>query len=284
LDCGGVTPLFFVSSFFWRKTMKAILVREFGGLEVLKLEEIPTPKPAAGQVLVRIRAAGVNPYDTYMRAGTYAVKPLLPYTPGSDGAGVVEAIGDGVNYRWRPLTGRDKVPSLVDEMGYFYNSDRIHECLARAKLDELEVEFRAQIELALKYIPNISHLSAHMGCTNISPEVRALTIRLAREYKIPVDPEWDYKGFVGYDGPHKTSEQKIQSFINMLNKLEPGKTYIFLDHPGICNDELKAVYHIGYEDVAADRQGVVDAWTSDKVKEAIKKRSIQLISYQDAGK
>jgi len=76
--------------------MKAVLVREFGGLEVLKLEEIPTPKPATGQVLVRIRAAGVNPYDTYMRAGTYAVKPLLPYTPGSDGAGVVEAIGDGV--------------------------------------------------------------------------------------------------------------------------------------------------------------------------------------------
>jgi len=76
--------------------MKAILVHQFGGPEVLKLEEVPTPKPAAGQVLVRIHAAGVNPYDTYMRAGTYAVKPPLPYTPGSDGAGVVEAIGDGV--------------------------------------------------------------------------------------------------------------------------------------------------------------------------------------------
>lgn len=76
--------------------MKAILVREFGGPEVLKLEEVPTPKPATGQVLVRIHAAGVNPYDTYMRAGTYAVKPPLPYTPGSDGAGVVEAVGDGV--------------------------------------------------------------------------------------------------------------------------------------------------------------------------------------------
>jgi len=76
--------------------MKAILVREFGGTEVLKLEEVPTPKPAAGQVLVRIHAAGVNPYDTYMRAGTYAVKPPLPYTPGSDAAGVIEAIGDGV--------------------------------------------------------------------------------------------------------------------------------------------------------------------------------------------
>jgi NADPH:quinone reductase len=76
--------------------MKAIVVHEFGGPDVMKLEEIPTPKPAAGQVLVRIHAAGVNPYDTYMRAGTYAIKPPLPYTPGSDGAGVVEAVGDGV--------------------------------------------------------------------------------------------------------------------------------------------------------------------------------------------
>lgn len=76
--------------------MKAILVREFGGPEVLKLEEVPTPRPAAGQVLVRIHAAGVNPYDTYMRNGTYAVKPPLPYTPGSDAAGTVESVGEGV--------------------------------------------------------------------------------------------------------------------------------------------------------------------------------------------
>jgi NADPH:quinone reductase len=76
--------------------MKAIQVHEFGGPEVLKFEEVPTPKPAAGQVLVRVHAAGVNPYDTYMRAGTYAIKPPLPYTPGSDAAGVVEAVGDGV--------------------------------------------------------------------------------------------------------------------------------------------------------------------------------------------
>ena len=76
--------------------MKAILVRQFGGPEELKLEEVPTPKPAAGQVLVRVHAAGVNPYDTYMRTGTYALKPTLPYTPGSDAAGVIEAIGEGV--------------------------------------------------------------------------------------------------------------------------------------------------------------------------------------------
>src|SRR5436305_13969216 len=77
--------------------MKAIQVHEFGGPEVLKLQELPTPNPGAGQVLVRIHAVGVNPYDTYMRSGTYAIKPALPYTPGSDAAGVVEAVGAGIS-------------------------------------------------------------------------------------------------------------------------------------------------------------------------------------------
>ena len=93
--------------------MKAIRVHQFGGPEVLKLEEVPTPKPDPGEVLVRVRAAGVNPYDTYMRAGTYAIKPHLPYTPGSDAAGTVEAIGTGVTkvkpgdrvYRAKTSTG-----------------------------------------------------------------------------------------------------------------------------------------------------------------------------------
>jgi NADPH:quinone reductase len=76
--------------------MKAIQVSEFGGPEVLKLHEVPTPKPETGQVLVKVGAVGVNPYDTYMRTGTYAIKPPLPYTPGSDAAGTVEAVGAGV--------------------------------------------------------------------------------------------------------------------------------------------------------------------------------------------
>ncbi|HET9802968.1 MAG TPA: NADPH:quinone reductase [Candidatus Acidoferrum sp.] len=77
--------------------MKAIRVHEFGGPEQLKLDEVPIPKPTAGQVLVKVHAAGVNPYDTYMRAGLYPVKPALPYTPGSDAAGVIESIGEGVS-------------------------------------------------------------------------------------------------------------------------------------------------------------------------------------------
>jgi len=73
--------------------MKAIRVHEFGGPSVLKLEEIPDPKPGPGEVLVRVRAAGVNPVDAYMHTGNYARKPPLPYTPGQDGAGEVEAVG-----------------------------------------------------------------------------------------------------------------------------------------------------------------------------------------------
>jgi NADPH:quinone reductase len=76
--------------------MRAIQVHQFGGPEVLKLEEIPTPTPATGEVLVRVHAAGVNPYDTLTRSGTYAIKPPLPYTPGSDAGGTVEAVGQNV--------------------------------------------------------------------------------------------------------------------------------------------------------------------------------------------
>jgi NADPH2:quinone reductase len=75
--------------------VKAIRVHQFGGPEVLRLEEVPTPRPAAGQVLVRIHAVGVNPVETYQRSGSNpALK--LPWTPGMDAAGVVEAIGPEV--------------------------------------------------------------------------------------------------------------------------------------------------------------------------------------------
>jgi NADPH2:quinone reductase len=77
--------------------VKAIRVHEFGVPEVLRLEEVPTPQPGPGEVLVRMHAIGVNPVETYIRAGTYARLPELPYTPGNDGAGVVEQVGPSVN-------------------------------------------------------------------------------------------------------------------------------------------------------------------------------------------
>jgi len=81
--------------------MKAIHVTAFGGPEVLKVAEVPDPVPGGGQVVVRVRAAGVNPVDAYIRSGSYARLPPLPYTPGFDGAGVIETVGPGVT-TWKP--------------------------------------------------------------------------------------------------------------------------------------------------------------------------------------
>src|ERR1044072_1592705 len=103
--------------------MKAIRVHETGGPEVLKLEETPDLEPGPGQVVVRVKAAGVNPVDTYIRSGMYARNPPLPYTPGTDAAGDVRAIGEGVTrvavgdrvYTSGTLTGAYAEQMLCDQ-------------------------------------------------------------------------------------------------------------------------------------------------------------------------
>ena len=103
--------------------MKAIVVREFGEPEVMKVEEVAVPEPTGKQVLVKIEAAGVNPVDTYLSTGIHANEPKLPYTPGKDAAGVVEAVGGDVSV-WKPgdrvytadsLTGTYAEYSLASE-------------------------------------------------------------------------------------------------------------------------------------------------------------------------
>ncbi|MEZ4774577.1 MAG: polysaccharide deacetylase family protein [Bacteroidia bacterium] len=211
-----------------------------------------------------------------------AVK-MLKANPGID-IGIHLAItSEWDNVKWRPLTD---CPSITDADGYFYpmiypNKNYPGQSIKENewKIEDIEKELRAQIEMALKYLPEISHVSAHMGCTSISDEVKAMAKNLAKEYKIDIDPA-DYGVIsVRYEGPKETSEEKIQSFLNMLAKLERGKTYLFVDHPGLDDAELRAIHHIGYENVAADRQGVTDLFTSEKVKAYIKEKGIQLIGY-----
>jgi chitin disaccharide deacetylase len=217
-----------------------------------------------------------------------AVK-LLEKNPGVDVGVHLALTSEWESIKWRPLTN---CPSLTDSDGYFYsmiwpnkNYGKDHALIANNwKPAEVEKEFRAQIEMAIKKIPGISHISTHMGCNNISKEINTLVKKLAKEYKIDIEPA-DY-GVIGtgYRGPTTAPEQKINSFIKMLDSLKPGQTYVFVDHPGLDGPELRSIYHIGYENVAEDRQGVTDLYTSAKVKEAIKKRGIQLISYADLKK
>lgn len=212
-----------------------------------------------------------------------AVK-MLNENPGID-VGIHLAItSEWDNIKWRPLT---QAASIRDSNGYFYpmvwlNKNYPGQSLKEVnwQLDDIEKEFRAQIELAIKLIPHVSHISSHMGCTYLSDEVKNMTKKLATEYKIDIDLEQMGVLQVSYDGSSNTAAEKETSFIKMLDKLEPGKTYMFLDHPGFYNEELKAVHHKGYENVAADRQGVTTLFTSETIKAAIAKKQIELISYK----
>jgi chitin disaccharide deacetylase len=211
-----------------------------------------------------------------------AVK-LLKQHPAIDVGVHLTITSEWDNIKWRPLT---HCPSLVDEDGYFYpmmwpnpNYPGRSVMEVKPKLEEIEREFRAQIEMAMKYIPAVSHISGHMGSTGISDEVRELTARLAKEYYIG----HDLPGISGmrFDGPKETSEEKINSFIKALDKLEPGKTYLFVEHPSFDTPEMRSVSHIGYENVSVDRQGVTDLFMSEEVKAKIRERGIELISYAD---
>jgi NADPH2:quinone reductase len=107
-------------------TMRAIRVHEFGDPEVLRLEELPELRPVDDEVLVRVQAAGVNPVDTYVRAGAYGKLPALPYTPGSDAAGVAQDDGARVyvagslsgTYAEYALCRRDQVRPLPDQLSF----------------------------------------------------------------------------------------------------------------------------------------------------------------------
>jgi NADPH:quinone reductase len=103
--------------------MKAIRVHQYGGPEAMRLDEVADLQPGPGQVRVRVKAAGVNPVDTYIRSGSYALKPPLPYTPGFDAAGIVDVLGAGVTrvkagdrvYVERPATGSYAEQTLAAE-------------------------------------------------------------------------------------------------------------------------------------------------------------------------
>ena len=216
-----------------------------------------------------------------------AVK-MLNENPGLDVGIHIVLTSEWDNYKWRPLT---HAPSLTDSDGYFYPTIWPRKNMpagtalkdADWKIEEIEKELRAQIELGKEKVPHVSHITFHMGCVGWDPKVKKLGAKLATEYDLYImPPEAGVRG-IGRFGDAKTAGERIDRFVKLLEGLKPG-TYMFVEHPGLENAEMSAIGHIGYEDVAQDREAVTEVFVSGKVKRAIKKLGIKLISYADLKK
>jgi predicted glycoside hydrolase/deacetylase ChbG (UPF0249 family) len=207
---------------------------------------------------------------------------LLRENPGLDVGVHLTLTSEWENMKWSPMTC---APSLVDSEGYFFpmvwrNKDfppRASIQEAAWKLDEIERELRAQIETAKRLIPQVSHLSSHMGFTGLDPSIQGIYSKLEKEYGLQVDPPVEPKWFNGF-GQAKTLEDKITNFVNALENLKPG-VYIHVEHPGMDTPEMRAIGHKGYMTVAGERDAVTKVFTSERVKETIRKKGIRLIGY-----
>jgi len=141
-----------------QKMMRAIRVAQFGGPEVLKLDsKIAIPKPDQNEVLIKVHAAGVNPVDTYIRSGTFSQLPSLPYTPGKDAAGVVEAVGPGVN----GFKIGDRVLTMLATSGSYAEYAAVHEQYVCHLDDRLSFQQGACIGVPYYTAYKSLHIRAH---------------------------------------------------------------------------------------------------------------------------
>ena len=204
---------------------------------------------------------------------------MLKQNPGID-VGVhltVTSEWDGI--KWGPITAS---PSLSDADGNFlagtgdwYNKNY--------KMEEVEAELRKQIELAIREIPSVTHLSSHMGAPDVKPELKNLVQKLAKEYHLIYETEnLDYVPESGWDKA-QSFQEKETAFLEMLDKLKPGKNYLFVEHPANESDEMKAVGNKDMLTVARDRHFVTQVYTSPKVIKAIQEKGIELVDYTKVG-
>lgn len=219
---------------------------------------------------------------------------LLKANPGLDVGVHLCLTSEWERVKWRPLT---VAPSLADADGYFFPmvwprkdfppNTSLKE--ASPKTEEMERELRRQIELARKYIPRISYLSAHMGFPGLKPEWVETVKRIASDVGLPLmetqrdvhdlGAVWRSGAGINFDN----GDVRAAKLAARLEKLGPG-TWVMVDHCGTNDAEMQALGHTGYEYVAADRSAVVEAWTSPVVLETVKRKGIQLISHADLPK
>lgn len=185
------------------------------------------------------------------------------------------------DYRWRPVLPYNLVPSLVDEDGYFSPTARAF--LERnPQPEDLEKELRAQINRALDRGLRLDYLDTHMDSLETREEFRAVVRKLAREYNLPISGECgeDREFFNIYD---VSPELKEKVLLEKLQTANPG-LYLLVVHPGLDTPEERAIVDLnpdGLQNVYRYRSAEVKAVTSPKIKKAIARRNIKLLSYRD---
>jgi len=196
-------------------------------------------------------------------------------------------ICDTVNDRWGPLTSRDKAPSLIDETGYFYSLERIPEFLAQATLDELEAEFRAQIDTVLAANLTPTHLDWHCLPSGGRADIFDMTLGLAKEYGLAVrvaeQPLIDRVQRQGLptddhdllDSFRLDTGDKAARYAQLLRDLPVGLSE-WAVHPGLDDAELRAIQPDG----ARVRQTDLDVMISAQAREIIQREGITLLSYK----
>jgi predicted glycoside hydrolase/deacetylase ChbG (UPF0249 family) len=209
---------------------------------------------------------------------------LLQQHPDLDAGVHLTITSEWSSIKWRPLTS---APSLGDARGYFFPmvwpNDKLPPKSSlkenAPKLAEIERELRAQIEFAKREIPQLTYTWNHMGFDSLAPEIRDLTVKLTKEYGLvtPFDLGVQYIGHV-YEGTD-TGAVKAAKLAAKLDALGPG-TWLIVDHAAVDTPETQALGHPGYENVAADRSAVLEAWTSAAVRDVIRRRGIILTNYR----
>ena len=214
---------------------------------------------------------------------------MLKNNPGLDVGIHLTVTSEWDNLKWGPVESKSEVKSLVDKDGYFYQRDSQEADFppnsgfreANPKPAELEKELRAQIERALSKVSNITHLSSHMGAPVSTPELRAIVEKLSLEYKLPLRVAGTKPaGRFVTSSPVSVVEIE-KNLVEVLEKLEPGNIYMLIEHPGMDTPEMRAIGHIRSRHVAIQRDGVTKAFTSEDVKDVIRKKGIKLVSYGD---
>ena len=195
-------------------------------------------------------------------------------------------VSEFADYRWGPLTPWDRVPSLLDETGFFYSDDRQAELLARARLDELEAEFRAQIEAVLTAGLRPTHLDWHCLYDGGRPDIFDLTLGLAREYGLALRvfdanrsdrlrrqglPTADH-GVM--DSTRLARANKAARFVRMLRELPAGLSE-WAVHPGLGTAEAQAI-----DDCWATRAADLRFLVSREARETIAREGIVLLDFR----